>query len=154
MLNKRIEGFTLIELLIVMSVIITLMSVLIPNLTTARYRAQVASVMSELRTLQNALEVYAMDMGSYPGDTVAELDAFRLNYLNNKNPTWPWNRQDRILYADPDSIQEYTLSATLGYVITKEFPAHIREIVSMMVDLPNVKYIRVTPRGLEFLETL
>lgn len=66
MQNKK-RGFTLIELLVVIAIIGLLASVVMVALTSSRAKARDASRVSNLRSLQTALELYAGDhSGKYP----------------------------------------------------------------------------------------
>lgn len=60
------RGFTLIELLVVIAIIGVLSSVVLASLNTARERANDARRQSDLRQVQNALELYYSTNGTYP----------------------------------------------------------------------------------------
>ncbi len=62
------KGFTLIELLVVISIIELLSSIALASLDSARKKAEGARVVSELRSLKNALELYRTDYGKYPAE--------------------------------------------------------------------------------------
>ncbi len=72
---SRRRGFTLIELLVVMAVISILLGILIPTLINVRIRAMVAAAKSDISNIQNALQMYHSDWGSYPASGNAELVA-------------------------------------------------------------------------------
>jgi type II secretion system protein G len=63
--NKK-RGFTLIELLVVISIIGMLSSIVLSSLNDARAKARDARRMSDIKQIQNALELYRVDHGSYP----------------------------------------------------------------------------------------
>jgi type II secretion system protein G len=65
---KNNNGFTLIELLVVISIISLLSSVVLATLKDARQKAQNAKTVSEIKQLQNALELYRADNGKYPNE--------------------------------------------------------------------------------------
>ena len=60
------QGFTLIELLVVIAVIGILASVVLVSLNSARAKARDARRLSDMRTIQTALEMYYSDNGRYP----------------------------------------------------------------------------------------
>ena len=59
-------GFTLIELLIVVAILGILSSIAIPNLLRARKRAELAALLTEIKTFQQALVLFATDHPDYP----------------------------------------------------------------------------------------
>jgi general secretion pathway protein G len=60
------KGFTLIELLVVISIIGLLSTVAMTSLSGARKKANDTKRIAELKQLQNALELYYANHGSYP----------------------------------------------------------------------------------------
>lgn len=64
-MNQR-KGFTLIEMLIVIAIIGILASILLVGLGTFRGRGRDARRISDLRQVQNALELYFNQTGAYP----------------------------------------------------------------------------------------
>lgn len=66
---KRTRGFTLIELLVVISIIGVLSSIVLASVSTARARSRDAARMSDLSSLQVALELYYSSVGHYPIST-------------------------------------------------------------------------------------
>ncbi len=63
--NKN-KGFTLIELLVVVAIIGVLSSVVLTSLNSARAKARDARRMSDIKQIQNAIELYIADNGSAP----------------------------------------------------------------------------------------
>ncbi len=66
--NKKYsnKGFTLIELLVVVAIIGILSSVVLASLKTAREKARDAQRISDIKQIQNAIEMYYNDNGFYP----------------------------------------------------------------------------------------
>ncbi len=66
MADRRTQGFTLIEILIVVGIIGLLASVLITNLIGRAGQARVDLTSTQIRQLEQALEMYKLDNGRYP----------------------------------------------------------------------------------------
>ncbi|MBI3632517.1 MAG: prepilin-type N-terminal cleavage/methylation domain-containing protein, partial [Candidatus Vogelbacteria bacterium] len=66
MLKNRKKGFTLIELLVVVAIIGILASVILVSLGSARAKARDARRISDVKQLQNGLELYYSTFGRYP----------------------------------------------------------------------------------------
>jgi len=67
-MRKRIDhqsAFTLIELLIVVAIIGILAAIAVPNFLQAQTRAKVAKAVSNMKSIQTALEMYQLDKGTY-----------------------------------------------------------------------------------------
>lgn len=64
---KDKKGFTLIEMLVVIGIIGLLASVVLVGLTNARKAGRDARRVADLRTIQNALELYFNRCNFYPG---------------------------------------------------------------------------------------
>lgn len=61
------KGFTLIELMIVISIIGLLSSIVLVALKDAKEKGQMTKAVSEMKSLQQAVELYKNQFGSYPG---------------------------------------------------------------------------------------
>ena len=68
-MNTKSKGFTLIELLVVVAIIGILATVIISSLSSARERARDAKRLSDVKTIQTALEIYYLDNGRYPNSS-------------------------------------------------------------------------------------
>src|SRR3989338_1722647 len=64
--KKTHKGFTLIELLVVIAVIGLMSSVIMVSLNSARLKARNAKRIADLLQIRTALELYNLDLGSYP----------------------------------------------------------------------------------------
>lgn len=63
-------AFTLIELLIVVAIIAILAAIAVPNFLEAQTRAKISRMQADMRTINTALEVYAVDYNKYPPDFI------------------------------------------------------------------------------------
>ncbi len=66
MADRKTQGFTLIEILIVVGIIGLLASVLVTNLIGRAGQARVDLTATQVRQLEQALEMYKLDNGHYP----------------------------------------------------------------------------------------
>lgn len=64
--NIKNRGFTLIELMVVIAIISLLSSIVLASIKTAREKAQITKAVGEMKSLQNAVELYMSSAGSYP----------------------------------------------------------------------------------------
>lgn len=88
MKTNKTRGFTLIELMVVIAIISLLSSVVLASIKTAREKAQIIKTVGEMKSLQNALELYRNQFGTYPGSTGS-------------------------IYADDESQNVWTIDGTL-----------------------------------------
>ncbi|MFA5240518.1 MAG: type II secretion system protein [Phycisphaerae bacterium] len=59
-------GFTIIELLTAMSIIVILLSLLVPSLNTMRWYARYTTQKNQLKNIETGLHSFEMDFGEYP----------------------------------------------------------------------------------------
>jgi len=60
-------SFTLIELLIVVAIIAILAAIAVPNFLEAQVRSKISRCESDMKSLETAIEAYAVDNPNYPG---------------------------------------------------------------------------------------
>ena len=65
-MKKNQKGFTLIELLVVIAIIGILSTLDVISLNNARQKARDAKMVSDIKSIQTALELYYNDYNSYP----------------------------------------------------------------------------------------
>ena len=60
-LNKRRVGLTLIEIMIVVSIIALVAAMAVPNILRARKRSQATRILADLRIVDAAMDLYAIE---------------------------------------------------------------------------------------------
>lgn len=65
--RPRRGGFTLIELLVVIGIVVILLGILIPTVSTVRKSAQTATTQAQVASLAAAIDRYHADYRAYPG---------------------------------------------------------------------------------------
>ncbi|MDD5439564.1 MAG: prepilin-type N-terminal cleavage/methylation domain-containing protein [Candidatus Omnitrophica bacterium] len=81
------KGFTLVEIMIVVAIIGLLAAIAIPNFIKARNRAQINACIANLKQIDGAKQVWALDVGKTDTDTPDWTD-LTPNYIK-KTPTCP-----------------------------------------------------------------
>jgi prepilin-type N-terminal cleavage/methylation domain-containing protein len=80
LLQKRpTNAFTLVEIMIVVAIIALLAAIAVPGFLRARKRSQASRVMNDLRLIDNACDMYAIETNKKSGDPVGVSDW--TNYL-------------------------------------------------------------------------
>ncbi|MBI5416814.1 prepilin-type N-terminal cleavage/methylation domain-containing protein [Candidatus Poribacteria bacterium] len=67
-LRKSKDGFTLVELMIVLTILIILAAVAIPNFLKAREKARDEAAQDALKAVKTAMDMYSAEKGSYPSN--------------------------------------------------------------------------------------
>ena len=65
--NAPRRGFTLIELLVVIGIIVLLVSILVPVVSSVRKRAFATTTQAQMQRLATAIQAYYHDFNAYPG---------------------------------------------------------------------------------------
>ena len=95
MLKKR-KGFTLVEIMIVVAIIGLLAAIAIPNFVKARETAQKTACIGNLKQIQGAVQVWAIDQNKTGTDTPGTGDLVD-NYLKR----WPVCPKSGAAYTAP-----------------------------------------------------
>ena len=64
MIKMRRKGFTLVEIMIVVAIIGLLAAIAIPNFVRARQKAQAEACIANLRQIEGATQIWAIDTGA------------------------------------------------------------------------------------------
>jgi len=67
-------GFTIVELLTVMSIIIILISLLLPSLAAVRRYAKDVRQHGQFHDIENCLEMFSIDYDGYPDSSWSDID--------------------------------------------------------------------------------
>lgn len=115
--EKLPRGFTLIELLVVVSLIGILATLVLANLNAARERGRDAQRKSDLKSIQNSLQLYYNDYGKFPdNNSSGEILGCGASGVSACTYGSAWTAGDttymQTLPEDPISTQAYVYSQT------------------------------------------
>ena len=82
MIKMNKKGFTLVEIMIVVAIIGLLAAIAIPNFIKARETAQKNACIANLKQIQGAMQVWAIDTGAASTASV-DIDNLAPNYLKS-----------------------------------------------------------------------
>jgi len=116
--RRRSAGFTLMELLVVLAILGLLMSLVGPQVLRQLGGAKTKTALIQIRDLEQALEMYKLDVGRYPNNAQG-LEALVRNpggvagwngpYLKSDVPNDPWNQPYHYKYpGDRGELDIYT----------------------------------------------
>ena len=109
----RERGVTLIEILVVMAIIGMLAVIVAPNIFNQRAGAQIDAALSQISSLEAALDTYRLDVGEYPDsleglrENISGRAAWNGPYLRRGVPLDPWGNED----VYDSNGREFTLSS-------------------------------------------
>lgn len=73
-LSQNRHGFTLVEIMIVVAIIALLASIAVPGFLRARKRSQASRIINDLRLIDGALDMYAIENNKSTGNPVNVAD--------------------------------------------------------------------------------
>jgi prepilin-type N-terminal cleavage/methylation domain-containing protein len=83
MIKMGKKGFTLVEIMIVVAIIGLLAAIAIPNFVKAREKAQMEACIANLRQIEGAVQVWAVDM-SQPDTATPTWNDLAPNYIRTQ----------------------------------------------------------------------
>ena len=87
MIKMKTKGFTLVEIMIVVAIIGLLAAIAIPNFVRARAKAQAEACIANLRQIEGAIQVWAVD-NSLPDTSTPTWADLSPNYIRTQ-PSCP-----------------------------------------------------------------
>src|SRR5687767_13848294 len=85
-MRKRCSGFTIVEIMVVVALVGLLTAIVVPHVLNSRNRASQRACLSNLRQIDQAIQLWAADTKSLPTDIVTHTNL--VSYLR-KLPTCP-----------------------------------------------------------------
>lgn len=108
---NSVQGFTLIEILVVMAIIGMLAIMVAPNIFNQQAGARRDAALSQISTLEAALDTYRLDVGEYPDSLEGLMEndsdsaAWNGPYLRRAVPLDPWGNE----YVYEATARQFTL---------------------------------------------
>lgn len=119
-------AFTLMELLLVMAILVILLGLVAPRFMNTQKKANVNAAKSQIGLFKSPLEMYALDMNSYP-TTEQGLEAlveepsdlenpeqWQGPYLDSSIPTDPWSHDYQYEYPPSRKTTDFPDIWSLG----------------------------------------
>jgi general secretion pathway protein G len=108
--SRRSSGFTLIELMIVVSILLILISISIPQYTTAVKRARESVLRQDLFTMRSVISQYTLDKQKMPQSADDLVQAHYLKQIPvdpiTSQTNWNWHTADEGTIMSPDEQDE------------------------------------------------
>ena len=121
---RRSQGFTLIELMIVVSVVLILVAIAVPNYTNSVKRARESVLRQDLFTMRSVLSQYTLDKQKMPQSADDQVKSGYLKHIPTDPMTnqanWTWHTADEGTILSPDEQDQggiddvYSASSEVG----------------------------------------
>jgi type II secretory pathway pseudopilin PulG len=119
--KRREAAFTIVEILTVMSVIIILISLLLPALNAVKRFSKVVLQKNQFRNIGSGLQVYESDFGEYPDSS--EFDADKANYCGAMKLAEVMAGQDGLGFNLNSRLADNGKDAAGNYLYPRPAPA-------------------------------
>jgi general secretion pathway protein G len=104
--RSRSRGFTLIELMIVVSILLILISIAVPQYTASVKRARESVLRQDLFTMRSVISQYTLDKQKMPQSADDLVQAYYLKQIPidpiTKEANWTWHTADEGTIMSPD----------------------------------------------------
>lgn len=115
---SRPDAFTLIEVLLVLIILVVIGSIVAPNMFGAKEQADINAAKSQVTMLDSTMDLYRLDLGSYP-DSLESLrerpsdsklsEKWGGPYLKSPLPADPWGNEYQYLKDGKKNTDGYDL---------------------------------------------
>lgn len=122
--RRTTKAFTLVEIMIVVAIIATLAAIAVPGFLRARKRSQASRVLNDLRIIDNACDMYAIETNKKANDPINTADW--TNYL----------KKGTNLYLTGRDI----LGNSYGAQVVDDIPAVPNATKTALSDVTDVSY--------------
>lgn len=109
---KNQRGFTLIEIMVVVVIMGLLATLVTVNLLDNADKAKIVKAKADIKALENALELYKLDLGRYPTTqegikSLTEKGEGHEAYIKGSVPKDPWGKE--YVYLSPGSHGDFDI---------------------------------------------
>ena len=120
------EGFTLMELLLVMAILVALLTMALPSFLRTRQNANIDAAKSQIGLFKSPLEMYAMDLNTYPTteqglkalyecpEDIEKKELWKGPYLDEEPPQDPWGQDYQYEYPATKGKKDFPDIWSLG----------------------------------------